>query len=83
MTASNWNPEDEERYMLALVPLTKDIADYTKAKLPLGTHFGVLVLVPSSEPGTEGRVLAITSDRTIVAHAAGQWVLNVMRGDAP
>jgi hypothetical protein len=38
----------------------KELADYVKSRLP---------------EGTEGRVLAVTSDREVVAVAAAQWAL--------
>jgi hypothetical protein len=78
MTRDNWNPPDEERFALALVPVMKEIADFVREKLPTGTDFGVLILVPSTVPGEEGRVLAITSDRRRVAVGAAQWVLTAL-----
>ncbi len=61
---------------LAFIPKAKEISALVEAHLPKGTHFGVLILVPG-EP--EGRVVAITSDRKVVAHAAAQWVIEVLR----
>lgn len=63
---------------LALIPFAKEIADFVREKLPPDTHFGVLVLVPNSDPKLESRIIALTSDRHVVAHAAGQWVLNIL-----
>lgn len=77
--ADNWDPELEQQYGLALAPVMKELADEVKRRLPPGTHFGVLVLVPSSDPDALGRTLAITSDRRVVAAAAGQWVLTVFQ----
>lgn len=73
----NWNPDDEEKYMLALAPILKDIGDVVKAKLPPGIDFGVIVCVPSPNVGELGRVLAITTDRERVSFAAAQWCMNV------
>jgi hypothetical protein len=68
----------EEGFALASAPLIRSIMDTVKPMLPSGTHFGVLILVPSVEKGKAGRVLAATTDRDIVAPAAAQWVLTVL-----
>jgi hypothetical protein len=80
---SNWNPEAEEGFALALTPIAKEIADFVRSKLPEGTDFGVLVLVPNRDPKAEGRVIAVTSDRRRVATAAAQWVLTVLPRKKP
>lgn len=67
---------DESRAALQLMPFTKDIFDLVKAKLPPGTDFGVMVLVPGKP---EGNVIAITTDRRRVAFAVGQWVASVLK----
>jgi hypothetical protein len=78
MAETNWNPEEEERLLFAISPHMQEIADTVRAKLPPGTDFGVLVVAPASVPGAEGRVLAITTDRTRMATYAAQWVLTVL-----
>lgn len=65
----------EAQLALAIVPLTKEIMDAVKAKLPPGVHFGVMVLVPG-EP--HGHVVAMTTDRDMVAPAVAEWVLETM-----
>lgn len=72
--------DDAERnFALALLPLAKEVADDVRARLPAGTHFGVFVLAPAVEPGGEGRVIAITSDRDVVLPAVAQWALTQLR----
>ena len=71
------NPlNDDAKAALALVPHAKEIADFVRAKIPDGLHWGVLILVPGKP---EGRVVAVTSDRQQVAIGAAQWVLDVLR----
>lgn len=60
---------------LAIVPLTKEIMDAVKAKLPEGVHFGVMVLVPGKP---HGHVVAMTTDRDVVAAAVAEWVLETL-----
>lgn len=79
----DWNAATEEAYGLAVAPLLQEIADYVRGKLPAGTDFGVLVVAPPVEGGKEGRVLAITTDRTRMAHYAAQWVVTVLPRKAP
>jgi hypothetical protein len=74
--------EADERAALRLVPITREIMDEIREKLPEGTHFGVMILVPGKP---EGRVVAMTTDRDVVAPAVAQWVLEVLgpkTGDA-
>jgi hypothetical protein len=78
MSETNWNARDEESHALAIAPLMREIADAVKAKLPEGTDFGVLIFAPASDPRAEGRVLAITTDRTRVAQYAVQWAATVI-----
>lgn len=68
---------DEARAALALVPAVREIMDLVRQKLPPDTHFGVMVLVPGRP---EGRVIAMTTDRDVVAPAVAQWVLDVLGG---
>ena len=70
--------DPEERALLQLTPLAKEIMGDLRERLPPGTHFGVMILIPG-EP--EGRIVAITTDREIVAHAVGQWVLSALPGN--
>lgn len=78
MPDSNWDPEAEQRYMLALVPLMRECNEFVKSKLPAGIDFGLLVVVPEVVAGEEGRVLALTTDRERMAWAAAQWVVTVL-----
>jgi hypothetical protein len=76
-----WNDEAEARYALALVPLVKEVMNFCRGKFPPDTHFGVMVLV-KPVPGQEyGRVVAMTTDRQVVAPAVAQWTIQVMRGE--
>jgi hypothetical protein len=77
-TADTWDPPVEEYYLRALHPLLREIVALVKEKLPPHTHFGVLVLAPNSDPKGEGRVLAATTDRDIMATVAAQWALTVL-----
>jgi hypothetical protein len=75
--SDGWNPPEEERmaYLAgrALEPAFADL----KAKLPEGTDFGILIIVPNSaDPRGEGRVIAMTTDRKRLGLAAAQWILN-------
>lgn len=60
---------------LQLVPVAKAIMDTVRGMLPEGTHFGLMLLVPGAP---EGRVVALTTDRDVVAPAVAHWVLDVM-----
>lgn len=75
--SSNWNPPAEERMAyLAGKALEPAFADL-KAKLPDGTDFGIIILVPNTEePKGEGRVIAMSTNRKKVGLAAAQWILN-------
>lgn len=66
---------DEARDALAFVPKAKELADLVRDRLPPGTHFGVMILVPGKQVG---KVVAITSDRKVVAPAVAQWVLTAL-----
>lgn len=71
--------EAEIGYMLALQPIAKEIMDLVKAKLPPGQHFGLIIPIQSKIPGVESRVLAISTDRAVIAPAAAQWALDLHR----
>jgi hypothetical protein len=65
----------DERAALALIPFAREAMDAIREKLPEGTDFGLMVLVPGKP---EGRIIALTTDREVVAPAVAQWVLNVL-----
>ena len=73
----NWDADAEERHALALAPIVKGLMDDLRSKLPDGTHFGLMILVPSKERNGLGRVLAATTDRDRMAPAIAQWCLSV------
>lgn len=66
---------NDERAILRLAPIAKEWMQELQARLPEGTHFGVMILVPGKP---EGRIIAMTTDREIVAHAVAQWVLTAL-----
>jgi hypothetical protein len=65
----------DEAAALALMPHVKQIMDTLRPMLPDGTDFGVFVLVPGKR---EGRVIAINTNRDIMAPAIAQWVLGTL-----
>ena len=75
----NWNAKAEEGFALAVAPLMREIADGVRAKLPDGTHFALQILAPSSVPGEAGRLMAISSDRDVMAPHVAQWVTTILR----
>ena len=70
---------EEENAALALIPLVKEIAEFVRSKLPKGQHFGVLIPVKDPHRPGEVRIIALTSDRDILAPFAAQWALDVHR----
>lgn len=66
----------EERALARFVPTAKEIMDDIRGRLPDGTHFGLMILAPGD--GKQGRVIAITTDRDVVAPAVAQWALTVL-----
>lgn len=65
----------DERAALRLVPIAKEFMDDLRGRLPDGTHFGIMLLVPGDP---EGRVVAMTTDRDVVAPAVAHWVMDVL-----
>ncbi len=65
----------EAREALRLLPFARDAMDVIRAQLPDDTHFGLMVLVPGEK---EGRVIALTTDRDVVAPAVARWVMDVL-----
>jgi hypothetical protein len=65
----------EARAALRLVPIAKEFMEDLRGRLPEGTHFGIMLLVPGDP---EGRVVAMTTDRDVVAPAVAMWVLDVL-----
>lgn len=67
--------DTDARFALGMAPLAQEIANRVREMLPEGTHFGVFILTPPHEG--EGRVIAITSDREVMAPQIAQWFLSV------
>jgi hypothetical protein len=65
----------DEAAALAFMPHVKQIMDTLRPMLPEGTDFGVFVLVPGKK---EGRVIAINTNRDVMAPAIAQWVLSAL-----
>lgn len=65
----------DARAALALTPVAKELMDHIRERLPEGTDFGLMILVPGN---AEGRVVAITTDRDVLAFAVAQWVISVL-----
>lgn len=80
MERPEFDTDVESRFALAISPLMREIGDYVKSKLPPGTDFGVMVVVPGTP---EGRVIALTTDRERVAFAVGQWVITAIPRHRP
>lgn len=67
------NPE--EAAALAFVPHGKAMMDTLRDLLPEGTDFGVYILVRGE---TEGRLLALNTNRATMVPAVAQWVLSAL-----
>jgi hypothetical protein len=79
MAEGDWDPAEEERIMLELLPKLKEMMDYVTDQLPPGMDFGIILLAPNKHnPNAEGRVVAMTTNRDRVAVGVAQWVLNVL-----
>lgn len=70
----------EQSMALALVPLGQEIADYVRAKLPPDLPWGVFLFAKPLPGQRAGRVIAITSNRDVVAPLVAQWTLSVLPG---
>jgi hypothetical protein len=69
----------DEGYALALVPIAKEITDFIRSRLPEGQHFGVLIPVRDPAKRGEATIIALSSDRDVIAPVAAQWALDVHR----
>jgi len=67
----------DARAMLAFGPIAKGFMDDLRERLPPGTHFGIMILVPGPR---EGRMVGLTTDRNVMAPAIAQWVMGVLDG---
>jgi hypothetical protein len=54
----------DAQFALGMVPLAKEVMGRVREMLPPGTHFGVFILSPAQNG--EGRVIALTTDRTVM-----------------
>lgn len=70
---------EDENAALAMIPLAKEIADFVRSRLPAGQDFGVLIPVKDPHRPGEVNIIALTSDRDIIAPFAAQWALDVHR----
>jgi hypothetical protein len=79
------NPESDEDagYLLALAPLAEDIMHYVRSTLPPGQHFGVIIPVANKQDRSDSRIIAMCSDRAVIAPAAAQWALTVLDSPNP
>lgn len=66
---------NDERFALGMLPHAKKAMDAVREMLPDGTHFGIFVLVPVDEK--EWRVVALNTDRQLMAPAIAQWFLSI------
>jgi hypothetical protein len=71
-------PSVDERALLAFLPHGKRMMQACEEVLPPGTDFGVYILVPASDGSGEGRVIALNTNRDVMAPAVAQWLLTVL-----
>lgn len=74
---------DESRFALGMATRLKPHMESLGALLPDGTDFGIMVLVPNGgrDRTVPHHIVAITTDRTTVALAVGQWCVDVIGSD--
>lgn len=77
---SEFEVDAEAKFALAMVPLGKEVMDRVRDMLPEGTHFGVFILTPPHQG--EGRVIALTTDRDVIAPNVAQWVVEILQRKA-
>lgn len=70
----------DAKFALAMVPIGKEVMDRVRGMLPDGTHFGVFILTPPHKG--EGRVIALTTDRDVMAPQVAQWVIEILQRKA-
>lgn len=66
----------DERFVLRAGELLRPLMDILRVKLPPRTDFGIIIIAPEAEPGEEGRVIAMSTDRRRIGLAAAQWIVN-------
>jgi hypothetical protein len=67
-----------ERDALAFLPHGKRMMEACGEMLPPGTDFGVYILVPANDGSGEDRVIALNTNRDVMAPAVAQWLLTVL-----
>jgi hypothetical protein len=65
-----------ERDALAFLPHGKRMMEACGEMLPPGTDFGVYILV--NDGSGEGRIIALNTNRDVMAAAVAQWLLTVL-----
>lgn len=64
---------------LNFVGKAQELQDLVRDRLPDGTDFGVVILVPN--PDGEPHVVMVCTDRQVVAPAVGRWVVEILGDD--
>lgn len=69
---------EEENAALALGAHFHETYDYIKSKLPPGTHFALIVDIPSID-GKDDRIMTLATNRSYMAPLAEEWAVSVLR----
>lgn len=78
MSGHKITDEEMKRLAVAMIPYAKKLAEYARANLPEGVHWMVAVLPPGV-----GGVIAISSDRDVMAPNVASWVMETLRPRLP
>lgn len=76
MSEPTWDAAAEQAWALRAGEQLRPIFEQIKAQLPPGIDFGIVLCVPPLRGETEGRTLALCTDRRAVGLAAAQWIVN-------
>ena len=76
MARDNWDPELEVKFGTQVAELLRPFMEQLRSTLPPGTHFGILVEIPPSVAGEDGRALVMATDRQRIGLAAAQWIMH-------
>lgn len=68
----------DEESALQLLPAAREIRDFVEARIPPGTGWGVFLLPGEDDKDGLRRVLALTSNRDVMARAVGTWLMDVL-----
>lgn len=71
-------PSEEERLLLQMAPLGKDLMDMIREILPAGTHFSLCILAPPTENAKSGNLVVLSTDRDVMVPNVAQWCLKML-----